>query len=106
MNVFRHVILLQKNSPLFQPAILTKAPIQPIAIEYIGPSKELAPFVGDDDFVSHLLRVLKMEKIELVISFLPVIRSAGRDRISVCHEARESIVDKVVLNVELARVFE
>ncbi len=94
------------HASLFQPAILTKAPIQPIAIEYIGPSKELAPFVGDDDFVSHLLRVLKMEKIELVISFLPVIRSAGRDRISVCHEARESIVDKVVLNVELARVYE
>ena len=94
------------HASLFQPALLTKAPIQPIALEYIGPSKELAPFVGDDDFVSHLLRILTMEKIDLVISFLPVIRSSGRDRLSVSHEARESIVDKIALNVELARVYE
>ena len=94
------------HASLFQPAILTKSPIQPIALEYIGVSKELAPFIGDDDFLSHLIRMLKMDKIEVVISCLPVIRSAGRDRLSVSHEARELIVDKISLNIELASVYE
>ena len=98
--------VLSFHASLFQPALLTKAPIQPIALEYTGSSKELAPFVGDDDFVTHLLRMLRMEKIEVTIAFLPVIRSTGRDRLSVSHESRESIVDKIALNVELARVYQ
>ena len=83
------------HASLFQPALLTKALIQPIALEYIGVSKELAPFVGEDDFVSHLISMLKMDKIEVLITFLPVITSAGRDRNAISHEARASIVNQI-----------
>lgn len=83
------------HASLFQPALLTKALIQPIALEYIGVSKELAPFVGEDDFVSHLISMLKMDKIEVLITFLPLITSAGRDRNAISHEARASIVNQI-----------
>lgn len=93
------------HASLFQPAVLTKALVQPIALEYHGIAKQQAPFVGDDAFVDHLFKMLMLDKIEVTISFLPVIRTVGRDRLSVCHEARELIVDKIFINRELAQNF-
>ncbi len=79
------------HASLFQPALLAKSPIQPIAIEYIGESKQQTPFVGDDEFIPHLLKMLSLDKIEVTVSFLPVLKSSGKDRQSVSVEAREVI---------------
>jgi len=50
---------------LFQAAIYAKAPIQPVAICYTDRYNHLhdqAPFIGDDDLLSHLWRFLASEK--------------------------------------------
>ena len=83
------------HASLFQPALLAKANIQPIAIEYLGGSKQQAPFVGDDEFIPHLLRMLSLEKIEVEVSFLPLIKPVGKDRQRLSAEAREMISDVI-----------
>ncbi len=88
--------VLNFHASLFQPALLTKSAIQPIAIEYLGEAKTLAPFIGDDEFVPHLLKMLTMDKIEVKISFLPMINTAGKTRVAVCNESRAMIVGQVM----------
>jgi 1-acyl-sn-glycerol-3-phosphate acyltransferase len=84
--------VLHFHASLFQPALLTKAAIQPVVIQYQGIAKEQAPFIGDDAFVPHLIKLLLLEKIEVRLSFLPVLSSEGKNRHSVSHEAREMIL--------------
>ncbi len=83
--------LLHFHSSLFQPALLTKSLIQPVALQYQGAAKEHAPFVGDDEFVPHLIRMLMLDKIEVRLSFLAALDSSGRNRHSVSVAARDSI---------------
>jgi 1-acyl-sn-glycerol-3-phosphate acyltransferase len=87
--------VLSFHSSLFQPALLTRSIIQPVVLQYQGFAKEEAPFVGDDGFVPHLLKMLKLDKIEVHLTFLPVINSAGKDRQTVSIEAQEMIWGKI-----------
>lgn len=80
--------VLDFHASLFQPALLTKAGIQPAAIRYSGEAKESAPFIGDDEFVSHLFKMLALETIEVSVDFLPVIDSESKTRSAVSNEAR------------------
>jgi lyso-ornithine lipid O-acyltransferase len=84
------------HASLFQPAMLTKAMVQPVAIEYLGETQALAPFVGDDEFVPHLVKMLSLEKIAVRLSFLPPIGVAGKSRQAVCNESRAAIIEAVV----------
>jgi 1-acyl-sn-glycerol-3-phosphate acyltransferase len=83
------------HASLFQPALLTKSAIQPVALQYHGLAKQQAPFIGDDDFLPHLIKMLSLDKIEVRVSFLPVIKSSGRDRLSASVEAREMIAQEI-----------
>ena len=83
------------HASLFQPALLTKSAIQPVALQYQGLAKEHAPFIGDDDFIPHLFKMLSLDKIEVRVCFLPVIKSSGRGRLSVGTEARELISQEI-----------
>ena len=47
--------------------------------------------IGEDDFLPHLIKMLSMDKIEVRVCFLPVLKSSGRDRHSVSTEANEMI---------------
>jgi 1-acyl-sn-glycerol-3-phosphate acyltransferase len=67
--------VLDFHASLFQPALLSKAAIQPAVIRYLNESRSNAPFVGDDEFITHLLKMLALEAIEVRIDFLPVIDS-------------------------------
>jgi 1-acyl-sn-glycerol-3-phosphate acyltransferase len=87
--------VLHFHSSLFQPALLTRSTIQPVALQYLGTAKEHAPFVGDDAFVPHLLKMLTLDKIEVQLSFLPAISSSGKNRHSVSLEARSVIAGKI-----------
>jgi 1-acyl-sn-glycerol-3-phosphate acyltransferase len=87
--------VLHFHSSLFQPALLTRSLIQPVAIQYQGAAQELAPFIGDDAFVPHLFRMLALDKIEVRLSFLPVLNSSGKNRHSVSLEARDMIKRKI-----------
>lgn len=88
--------VLPFHASLFQPALLTKANIQPVALHYLNESKALAPFIGDDAFLPHMLRILSMDKVEVRVVFLPVINTAGKSRQAVCNEARELITNSVL----------
>jgi 1-acyl-sn-glycerol-3-phosphate acyltransferase len=87
--------VLSFHASLFQPALLTKSVIQPVVIQYEGEAKHQAPFIGDDDFVRHLIKMLCLDKVEVRLSFLPVIKSLGKDRHTVSVEAREKIYEKI-----------
>ena len=87
--------VLHFHPSLFQPALLTKSAILPVALQYHGTAKEFAPFVGDDGFVPHLLKMLTLDKIEVRLDFLPAINSAGKDRHAVSLESRERIGEKI-----------
>jgi len=83
------------HASLFHPALLTRSAIQPVAIQYQGAAKEHAPFIGDDDFIPHLIKMLSLGKIEVHVCFMPVIKSSGRDRQSVSVDAREMISEEI-----------
>jgi len=83
------------HASLFQPALLTRAIVQPIAIQYQGVAKEQAPFIGDDSFVPHLIKMLLLDKIEVKLSFLPIINTSGKSRQSVSTETREMILNQI-----------
>jgi 1-acyl-sn-glycerol-3-phosphate acyltransferase len=83
--------VLEFHASLFQPALLTRAAIQPAAIRYLNAAKESAPFVGDDEFVAHLLRMLALEKIEVRLDFLPAFQSEEKTRHGISREARNMI---------------
>jgi 1-acyl-sn-glycerol-3-phosphate acyltransferase len=91
--------VLSFHASLFQPALLTKSAIQPVALQYYGIANQQAPFIGDDEFLPHLIKMLSLDKIEVRVSFLPVINSSGRDRQSVSIEARELILKAITNNV-------
>ncbi|MFA6164659.1 MAG: lysophospholipid acyltransferase family protein [Methylobacter sp.] len=87
--------VLQFHASLFQPALLTRSTIQPVALQYQGAAKEHAPFVGDDDFVPHIIKMLTLDKIEVRLSFLPVINNSGKNRHAVSLETRDMIWQKI-----------
>lgn len=87
--------ILNFHSSLFQPALLTQSAIQPVALQYQGAAKEHAPFVGDDGFVPHLIKMLTLDKIEVRLCFLPVINGSGKSRNEVSLETRGLIWGKL-----------
>lgn len=77
---------------LFAAAVDADCPVQPVALRYgLGDSGEiLAPFIGDDDLVSHLLRLLKNRRIEVYIDYLPPL-AAGCDRDALAAAAWQAV---------------
>jgi 1-acyl-sn-glycerol-3-phosphate acyltransferase len=93
--------VLNFHSSLFQPALLTKSTIQPIALKYQGIAKIQAPFIGDDGFIPHLIKMLTLDKIEVTLSFLPVVSTSGKNRNEVSLETRDRIREKINDNLSI-----
>jgi 1-acyl-sn-glycerol-3-phosphate acyltransferase len=80
------------HSRLLACAIETDTPIQPVAIRYLrdGQADPIAPFIGDDDLLSHLFRLLATDVAVVEIQLLQPIESRGMDRnrlARLCHSA-------------------
>ena len=89
-------VVLAFHPSLFQSALMSKSAIQPVALQYQGIAKQQVPFVGDDDFIPHLIKLLSLDKIEVRICFLSPLKNSGRDdRHSVSAEAREMILEAI-----------
>lgn len=61
---------------LFATAFALGVPVQPVALRYHdehGEPHHEAPFIGEDEFHTHLWRVLKHPYIDVDVHFLPVI---------------------------------
>ncbi|MDD5578738.1 MAG: lysophospholipid acyltransferase family protein [Methylobacter sp.] len=87
--------VLPFHSSLFQPALLTKSAIQPIALEYLGEAKQQAPFIGEDAFVPHLLRMLAMKELHISMKILPVIKTSGKKRHELAKHSRDNICSAI-----------
>lgn len=67
---------------LFQAAIDAGVAVQPVALGYreAGQVSDCAPFINDDDFVKHLVRVLKAKSLVVQVTFLSKLNSVNQDR--------------------------
>lgn len=66
---------------LFTAAIHAGARVQPVALRYFdadGRLHPVAPFIGDDDFVSHLIRLLRGPALRAELVFLSPIAAEGQ----------------------------
>lgn len=74
----RHLRRFQPR--LFEAAIRVEARVQPVALRYFdaeGRLHPVAPFIGDDDFVSHLIRLLRGPALRVDLVFLPPLSAQG-----------------------------
>ncbi|MDH1009687.1 1-acyl-sn-glycerol-3-phosphate acyltransferase [Pseudomonas nicosulfuronedens] len=78
---------------LMASAIEAGVPVQPVALRYRrnGQACELAPFIGDDDLVSHLKRLFAHDRGIVEIHLLPVLSSAHQDRNLLARQAHAAI---------------
>lgn len=80
------------HSRLLACAIDTGVAVQPVAIRYLrnGVTDPVAPFIGDDDLLSHLFRLLAEDAATVDIKLLPPLESQGAQRNPLarrCHDA-------------------
>lgn len=80
------------HARLFQAAIRTQSVVQAIAVRYAddsGPSR-VAPFIGDDDLLNHLWKLLAEKQIAVRLVFCPP-QQALKDRRSLAGHARRQV---------------
>ncbi|WP_085675118.1 MULTISPECIES: lysophospholipid acyltransferase family protein [unclassified Pseudomonas] len=67
--------------------------VQPVAIQYLrnGEADPIAPFIGDDDLVSHLMRLFAEPRGEVCIHLLKPIGSAEQERAALAFQAQQAI---------------
>ncbi len=85
---------------LFAAAIESRRPVVPVLLRY-GPDPEtatLAPYVGDDVFVPHLLRMLQRPRIVVDVWFLEPVPTVAADRSAVAKDAQRAIDERLALN--------
>lgn len=78
---------------LLSAAIDSYVPLQPVAIRYLrnGESDPIAPFIGDDDLLSHLLRLFAHEQAQVEIHLLEPIACEQQERAMLAFKAQEAI---------------
>lgn len=78
---------------LLSSAIDSGVAVQPVAIRYLrdGQACPVAPFIGDDDMLSHLLRLLRSEVAEVRIQLLPPIASDALNRNQLARRAQAAV---------------
>ncbi|PWB33393.1 1-acyl-sn-glycerol-3-phosphate acyltransferase [Pseudomonas sp. SDI] len=78
---------------LLASAIDTGIPLQPVALRYLrdGKPDPVAPFIGDDDLLSHLLRLFANDCAEVEIKLLTPIASAGEERAALAFKAQQAV---------------
>lgn len=78
---------------LLASAVETEIPLQPVAIRYLrnGEIDSLAPFIGEDDLLSHLMRLFSHDVGEVEIHLLTPIPSAGMERAALAFQAQEAV---------------
>ncbi|TWC31413.1 lyso-ornithine lipid acyltransferase [Pseudomonas sp. SJZ079] len=87
------LVLRTFHGRLLSCAIDSGVAVQPVAIRYLrdGEPCKVAPFIGDDDMLSHLLRLLASEVAEVQIQLLPPIASAALNRNALARQAQQAV---------------
>ena len=78
---------------LLSAAIDADVALQPVAIRYLrnGEPDSLAPFVGDDDLLSHLMRLFANDRGEVHIHLLEPIACHGQERAALAFQAQQAV---------------
>ena len=78
---------------LLSAAIDSRMLLQPVAIRYLrnGEVDAIAPFMGDDELLSHLLRLFSHEQGEVEIHLLEPLASHAQERAVLAFRAQEAI---------------
>lgn len=97
------------HARMFQAAIQTQLPVQPIALQYPvanGEVNSVAPFIGDQGFLSHLWQVLGEDDILIRLHYCPVISSVEmrrRDLADAAYNSVSSVLFPYILPTESQR---
>ena len=83
--------VLDFHARLFAGAIEAGCPVQPIAIRYgrARDGRDIAPFIGDDDLVSHIWRLLQEPGLVAHITYGEPLR--GNERDALAQAARSAV---------------
>jgi 1-acyl-sn-glycerol-3-phosphate acyltransferase len=84
--------VLRFHGRLFQPAALVGAGVQAVALRYEGEARQRAPFIGEDEFLPHLIDILKLDRIDLRLDYCPAL-PAGLDGSAMAAAARRQIAE-------------
>lgn len=78
---------------LMSSAIDSGVLLQPVAIHYSrnGQPDPIAPFIGDDDLLSHLRRLFANEQGDVHIQLLTPITTEGKERAALAYEAQQAV---------------
>ena len=78
---------------LLSAAIDSQVMLQPVAIRYLrdGEVDTLAPFIGDDDLLSHLRRLFSNDCGDVEVHLLKPIACEGRERAALAFEAQQAV---------------
>jgi 1-acyl-sn-glycerol-3-phosphate acyltransferase len=90
--------VLHFHAALLQPAILTKHPIQPIALRYLTPEgafTRAAAYDGDVTMGECLSSIIGTERIVVSVSLLPAIDTVGAQRREVALSAHAAIEGQI-----------
>ena len=85
--------VLRFHARLFQPALLAHVPVQAVALAYRGKARDFAPFIGDDEFLPHLWRLLSLDALEVDVSFHTQVPPEGLDRNALAGYTRNQIAE-------------
>lgn len=96
------------HARLYQSALLTRAPVQPVAIAYPHPCSDrlthpLAPFVGEQTLAAHVWALLGERDLVVRIVFLQPLSSAETRRQHLVGQSREAIASRLGLANEAAK---
>lgn len=86
--------LLPFHANLFEAAVHTKVPIQPLALRYLNSAGELHPavdYAGNTTFVTSLMNVLRNDEIVIELNGLDCIATEGVHRRELANKSRKSI---------------
>ena len=78
---------------LLASAIDSEVPLQPVALRYLRDDKPdpIAPFIGDDDLLSHLMRLFAQPCGEVEVQLLEPIASKGEERAALAFQAQQAV---------------
>jgi 1-acyl-sn-glycerol-3-phosphate acyltransferase len=84
---------------LYQSAVRTQGVVQAVAIAYPHASgaHPHVPFVGDDDLVRHLWRLLNEDRIDARLVFCAPLPAAGRERRALAARSRVQVLETLGL---------
>ncbi len=85
--------VLPFHARLFQAAVEAQCPVQPLALRFSrgADGSNIAPFIGDDDLASHMLRLLKEPALVAEVTYCAPIKSDGLDRDALALAAQAAI---------------